>query len=138
MAYNFTEGGDYKVDATDLFYYQDEAGEPQPIHATVSTTHSAKVGGSLLSTKRQGRMAMGLEKRATFRGCSAWQKKELNAALRAVKNYLVVAIAYLTRQTRATAHYTTWFGPYMFIHEEMVAEIIIMQVYTLLHERPRY
>ena len=108
MGYNFTEGGDYEVDAANLFHYQDEAGEPQPIYATVSTAYSARVGGRLHSVKRQGRA--GLKKRATFTGCSTAQKTIINAALRVANDYVAVAVTYLTRQTRSTTHHTTWFG----------------------------
>jgi peptidyl-Lys metalloendopeptidase len=108
MGYDFTEGGDYRVDASNLFHYQDGAGEPQPIRATVSTAHSAKVDGSLHSAQRRGRG--GLEKRANFTGCTIAQKTVINTALRIVNNYLAVAVTYLTRQTRSTTRYTTWFG----------------------------
>jgi peptidyl-Lys metalloendopeptidase len=108
MGYNFTESGSYEVNASNLFHYQDEAGEPQPIHATVSTAHPAKVGGGLYSAKRPG--SAGLEKGATFTGCSTAQKTIIRAALKVANNYLAVAVTYLTRQTRSTTRYTTWFG----------------------------
>lgn len=105
--YNFNEEGEYKIASSDIFFYQDEAGTPQIIHATVSSGHQTKLSGNLQSSKRLGR---GLEKRATFTGCSSSRRTSINNGLITANRYLASAITYLKGQTRSTKRYTTWFG----------------------------
>ena len=108
-AYNFTEVGNYKVESSDLLFYEDEAGNAQPIHATVTSAHQAKLGGSLLSAKRRGHA---LEKRASFTNCSASRKTSINTALTTTMTYLSKAITYLNGHSSSTKRYTTWFGEF--------------------------
>ncbi|KIM27479.1 hypothetical protein M408DRAFT_24421 [Serendipita vermifera MAFF 305830] len=107
--YSFTQEGEYKVETTNLLFYQDEAGNPQPIHAVVSSTHQTKLSGSLQSSKRRER---GMGKRATFAGCTASQQADINSALGVSTTYIANAVNYLTSLTGGKPRYTTWFGTY--------------------------
>lgn len=107
--YSFTQEGEYKVETTNLLFYQDEAGNPQPIHAVVSSTHQTKLSGSLQSSQRRTR---GMGKRATFAGCTASQQADINSALGVSTTYIANAVNYLTSLTSGKPRYTTWFGTY--------------------------
>jgi peptidyl-Lys metalloendopeptidase len=109
--YNFTRGGDYDVDVANLFHYQDSNGAPVAIRADVSSIHSAKLSGNLVSSV-VGKRSMDLAKRAKFASCSSTRQSQINTALTTTTSYVANAVSYLTALSSGSTRYTTWFGTY--------------------------
>lgn len=109
--YNFTTAGDYEVEATNLFHYQDKAGNPVTIYASISSAHTAKLNGKLVSRKNAKRDAK-LTRRASFKSCSSSRQSQITTALTSTLTYAKGAADYLNSHTSATTRYTTWFGAF--------------------------
>lgn len=110
-AYNFTKVGDYDIEASTTFYYQDASGSPVSLQASFASAHSAKLSGSLISSTIAKR-SYNLAKRASFNSCSSTRQSQINTALTTTKTYVANAISYLNGVSSGTTRYTTWFGTY--------------------------
>jgi peptidyl-Lys metalloendopeptidase len=110
-AYNFTNAGDYEIEASNLFHYVDNSGNVVPIQADIASTHTAKLDGNLVSSIVSKRsMEHSLVKRASFKSCSSTQSSQINTALTTTTTYVNNAVSYLTSLSATSTRYSTWFG----------------------------
>lgn len=106
------------MDSSALFYYQDSDGNPVPIYATISSTHQAKISGSLKSRHVEKRDAYHEKyrnknkKRADYANCVASQEDTILPASYQASLYVADAEKYLTLMSSSSERYTTWFGEY--------------------------
>ncbi|KAJ8469577.1 hypothetical protein ONZ45_g10909 [Pleurotus djamor] len=109
--YNFTSTGEgsYNFEARNLFHLVDANKNAVPIYANVET-HTAKISGKLAVARTS---QSGLERRASFIGCSSTRQTQLNQAASAAQSYASGALSYLNSHTSATTRYTTWFGAFV-------------------------
>ena len=83
--FNATGAGAYTIEPSKLFHYIDASGKVNEIYADVTEAHTTSLTGNLVSSKVQARS--GLQKRASFVGCSATQQSQINAATPAAVTY---------------------------------------------------
>ncbi|KAF9469757.1 deuterolysin M35 metalloprotease [Collybia nuda] len=109
--YNFTTSGSgsYNFEASNLFHIVDGASKIVPLYAD-SEALTAKVSGNLAVARKT--QSAGLNKRATFVGCSAARQTILNAAASAAQSYAASALSYLNSHTSTSTRYSTWFGTF--------------------------
>jgi peptidyl-Lys metalloendopeptidase len=119
-AYNFnsTGAGAYTIEPSKLFHYLDASGKVNEIYAHVTEAHTTSLTGSLVSSKVQART--GIQKRASFVGCSSTQQSQINAATPEAVNYATAAYNYLVANPSGTTRFTTWFGTYTTAHHDLV------------------
>ncbi|KAG8818812.1 hypothetical protein FRC17_010697 [Serendipita sp. 399] len=110
-SYNFTQAGDYDIEAVNLFHYQDPSGNPVAITADAPSHLTAKLTGNLVSSIVAKR-SMRNYNRASYTSCSSSRRTTIAAALPVVKTYVNNAVNYLSSHSSATPRYTTWFGTY--------------------------
>ncbi|KAF5343568.1 hypothetical protein D9758_012973 [Tetrapyrgos nigripes] len=110
VAYNFTNSGEdlYDIEANNKFFLVNpDTLEVSEISAKQDASHQAKLTGTLSVARSSG-----LEKRASFVGCSSTEQSQINSAITAAQNYANSARDYLSSHTSSTTRYTTWFGTY--------------------------
>ncbi|KAF7311762.1 Peptidyl-Lys metalloendopeptidase [Mycena indigotica] len=116
--YDFTKSGAgaYNIVPRTAFEFVDAAGKLTPILATAKGT-SVTLKGKL-ALRRVPRTSPGttphLGRRATFRGCSATQQKQVTAAAAEAQKLVDSAVKYLTvpanQLPKSTPRYVAWFG----------------------------
>ncbi|KAG8812283.1 hypothetical protein FRC17_002104 [Serendipita sp. 399] len=107
-SYNFTQVGDYEIEAVNLFHYQDASGNAVAITADAPSAHLAKLTGNLVSSTIAKR-SMRNYKRAGYKSCSSSRQSTIAAAFPYVKSYLSNAVSYLSSHSSTTTRYSTWF-----------------------------
>ncbi|CAG8712063.1 10492_t:CDS:2, partial [Acaulospora colombiana] len=139
-AYKFSKGGDYKIEATNLFFYKDASDSPVSISASVSAPHQAKLSGNLVSralVKRSLEYASkseemkqlvhrdtesgALHRRVQYDTCSPSQQSMIDETLPYVIPYLDDSISWLYAVVSSgDTRYETWFGEYALARQTIV------------------
>ena len=108
-AYNFTTSGagTYTIEPSNLFHYVDASGAPVEIRASVQDAAVSSVSGTLAVAR------LVLDRRATYRSCTAARQTSLVSGAAQAKTYASNAYSYISSTTTGTTRYVTWFGTYL-------------------------
>jgi hypothetical protein len=120
-AYSFNKEGDYNINPSNVFYYQNPSGEPVPLEASTGTPYTTKISGSLarnrLAKRREAvhveelaRRGENLLKRALFPGCSDAQQVAIVASAIKSITYIGESLKFLELLSSGVDEYTRWFG----------------------------
>ncbi|KAH6907495.1 peptidyl-Lys metalloendopeptidase [Coprinopsis sp. MPI-PUGE-AT-0042] len=111
-AYDFTKPGEgkYTIGAHNRLMVVGANDTVEYIDAKPSRKHiSSRIAGKL-RIARPSVDDIGLDKRATWIGCSSDRQSQLNSAAASAQSYANGAVSYLNGINSGTTRYTTWFG----------------------------